>query len=399
MNNNNTRYAVLGAGNGGRAMAAHLALMGFDVNLFNRTFAHIAAIQACGGIELESNEGELRGFGKLRKTTSDIQEALTDVDMIMVVVPSSAHVDIARTCAPYLQSGQTIILHPGRTGGALEFRKTLHDLGCQADITIAETQTFIYASRAEGETQARIFRIKETVTLAALPAMRTQAVLDAICPAYPQFIDGIDVLHTSLNNIGAVFHPAITLLNAGWIEATHGGFQFYVDGVTPSVGELMDAVDRERIAVAAAMGIRAYSAIEWLETAYDSTGTNLYEAIQNQSGYYGIKAPNILQHRYISEDVPMGLVPIAAMGQRYGVSVPAMESLICLADTIHQTDYWQRGRTLGKLGIQDLSPSELTNYVREEMDIYIHPPLPLFVTEKTPVPERQNWQGDFPKAI
>jgi len=126
-----------------------------------------------------------------------------------------------------------VILHPGRTCGALEFVKSLRDNGCTADVTVAEAETFIYASRSDGPAQARIFRIKEAVPLAALPAVRTQAVLEAIRPAYPQFIDGVNVLHTGMNNMGAIFHPALTLLNAGWIEATHGDYQFYIDGVTP----------------------------------------------------------------------------------------------------------------------------------------------------------------------
>ena len=67
---------------------------------------------------------------------------------------------------------------------------------------VAEAETFIYASRAEGPAQSRIFRIKEAVPLAALPATKTQCVLDAIHPAYPQFIDGVDVLHTGLEQHG-----------------------------------------------------------------------------------------------------------------------------------------------------------------------------------------------------
>ncbi len=61
----------------------------------------------------------------------------------------------------------------------------------------------------------------------------------------------------------------------------------------------------------------------------------------------------------------MSLVPIAALGQRYGVSVRGMDSIIRLACIIHQTDYWRRGRTLDKLGIAELSVSEVTRYVNE----------------------------------
>ena len=358
-------YAVIGAGNGGKAMAAHLALMGFRVNLFNRTADRIAAIKARRGIDLENQEAEPRGFGKLAVVTSDISEALVDADLIMVVVPSSAHADIARTAAPYLRDGQIIVLHPGRTLGAIEFNKLLCDQGCTADVTVAEAETFLYASRSEGPAQARIFRIKESVPIAALPASRTAIVLDALAPAYPQFIDGVSVLHTGLNNMGAIFHPALTLLNAGRIESTNGDYQFYIEGVTPSVARVLEVLDRERVTVAAALGIRARTAMEWLEMAYNARGEDLNEAIHNQTGYYGIKAPSTLNHRYIFEDVPMSLVPIASLGQRYGVSVRGIDSIVRLACIIHRTDYWRRGRTIDKLGIDHLSVGELTQWVMD----------------------------------
>jgi opine dehydrogenase len=358
-------YTVIGAGHGGKAMTAHLALMGLHVTLYNRTFDHVAALKARGGIDLESAEGGPHGFAKLALVTSDLGEALQSAQMIMVVVPSSAHADVAKNLAPHLKDGQIIILHPGRTCGALEFAKSLHDNGCAADVTVAEAETFIYASRSDGPAQARIFRIKEAVPLAALPAVRTQAVLEAIHPAYPQFIDGVNVLHTGMNNMGAIFHPALTLLNAGWIEATHGDYQFYIDGVTPSVARVLEVLDRERVTVASSLGLRARTAMEWLQMAYNTTGEDLHEAIHNQPGYYGITAPSTLNHRYIFEDVPMSLVPIASLGQRFGVSVRGMDSIIRLACIVHRTDYWRRGRTVDKLGIGDLSVSELTRYVNE----------------------------------
>jgi opine dehydrogenase len=358
-------YTVIGAGHGGKAMAAHLALMGLRVTLYNRTPDHVAALKARGGIDLESVEGGPHGFARVAKVTSDLGEALQAAQMIMVVVPSSAHADVAKNAAPHLKDGQIVVLHPGRTCGALEFVKALHDNGCTADVTVAEAETFIYASRSDGPAQARIFRIKEAVPLAALPATRTRLVLEAISPAYPQFIDGVNVLHTGMNNMGAIFHPALTLLNAGWIEATHGDYQFYIDGVTPSVARVLEVLDRERVTVASSLGLRARTAMEWLQMAYNTTGEDLHEAIHNQPGYYGITAPSTLNHRYIFEDVPMSLVPIASLGQRFGVSVRGMDSIIRLACIVHRTDYWRRGRTVDKLGIGDLSVSELTRYVEE----------------------------------
>ena len=168
---------------------------------------------------------------------------------------------------------------------------------------------------------------------------------------------------TGLNNMGAVFHPALAMLNAGWIEATHGNFEFYVDGVTPSVARVLEVIDRERVTVASALGLRARTGLEWLELAYNATGENLYEAMHNQTGYYGIKAPPTLNHRYIFEEVPMSLVPIASFGERYGVSVNGIRSIISLGCFLHNTDFWRKGRTVEKLGVKELSIGELTHYV------------------------------------
>jgi opine dehydrogenase len=359
------RYTVVGAGHGGKAMAAHLALMGFAVTLYNRTPEHVAAIRARLGIELTSNHGGPSGFARLVCVTSVMGEALEQSDLIMVVVPSTAHAEIARNMAPHLRDGQIVILHPGRTLGAIEFYAVLRKAGCTARVIIAEAETLIYASRSEGPAQVRIFGIKEAVPLAALPATATPTVLEALAPAYPQFIHGIDVLHTGLNNMGAIFHPALTILNAGRIEATRGEFQFYMEGVTPAVARVLEVLDRERVTVAAALGIRARTALEWLQMAYSSQGEGLYEAIQNQTGYVGIMAPPTVNHRYISEDVPMSLVPIASLGQRYGVAVAGIDSIVRLGSILHRTNYWRSGRTVQKLGLEDLGVSELTHYVKE----------------------------------
>jgi len=416
MNKTETRYTVIGAGNGGKALAAHLAIMGFEVTLYNRTFENIAAIQARGGITLESQDSVgPRGFGRLACVTSEMKVAIENCDIAMVVTPAYAHYNIAREAAPYLQTGQIVVLNPGRTLGAIEFNRVLDEEGCINGVTVAEAQTFIYASRSDGPAQARIFRIKDAVPLAALPATDTPIVLEKLASAYPQFIDGGDVLQTGLNNIGAIFHPTISIFNAGWIEATKGEFQFYLDGVTPTVARLMEVLDRERVTVASAVGVRAVTAKEWLKMAYNSDGENLYEAIHNQPGYRGINAPATLSHRYLTEDIPMSLVPIVSLGNHYGVSVRGMESIIRLACIAHQTDYWRRGRTLERLGIKHLSVSELTRYVtgktKHQMPIHARRPklAPLSVTrieqarktngrKSLPLPPAFSETTSFPEA-
>ncbi len=355
-------YCVIGAGNGGVAMAGHLGLMGFRVNLYNRTDEHLAGIRWHRGIEVD---GAVKGFGPVALATSDIGAAVSGADVIMVVTPSTAHRPLAVLMAKHLRDGQIVVLNPGRTGGALELRQVLRENGCVARPVIAEAQTFIYASRRTSRHTGHIFRIKNAVPVAALPSFRTPDVLGVLENSYPQFSAGGNVLSTSMENIGAVFHPALTILNAGWIEETGGNFEYYLQGITPSVAKVLEKIDEERLAVARALGVRSVSAREWLYLSYDSPGEDLCQAIRATKSYRGIKAPQTIAHRYISEDVPMSLVPISSIGGMLGVRTPVIDMIIELGSLMHGTDYRACGRTVESLGLAGLSVKQIHVLVTE----------------------------------
>jgi opine dehydrogenase len=252
-----------------------------------------------------------------------------------------------------------VILNPGRTGGALEFYNVLKQKKLKRFPFIAEAQTFLYASRAIGPAHARIFSVKNSVPLATLPAYWIPGVLKIINRAFPQFIPGDNIFKTSFENIGAIFHPALTILNAGWIESTYGDFEYYIKGASQSVAQVLEKLDKERLDVAAALGIKVMSAKAWLYTAYSAAGNNLHEAIQDNPGYLGIKAPDRLHHRYVDEDVPMSLVPIASIGDMLKVETPTIKSIIRFASIMRGTDFWKKGRTVENLGIKGMSIKEI----------------------------------------
>jgi opine dehydrogenase len=293
-------YCVVGAGHGGLAMAGHLGFMGFPVRLWNRTPEALAPVAAAGGVHLE---GVVQGFGPVA-VRRNLAEALDGAGAVLVVVPASAHGDIARLAAPYLQDGQKVLLMPGRTAGAIEFLRTLRRHGCTADVVVGETSTFLYASRKVGPRAARIHGIKKQVLAAALPARRTRELLALLRPAFPQFLPARWVWKTSMDNIGAIFHPTVVLLNAARIESTGGSFRHYMDGITPAVAALLERLDAERVAVARAIGVGALTAREWLAEAYGVDRPTLYEAIQATPAYAGVGAPASLDTRYLWEDVP-----------------------------------------------------------------------------------------------
>ncbi|OHD74631.1 MAG: NADP transhydrogenase subunit alpha [Spirochaetes bacterium RBG_13_68_11] len=341
-------------------MAGHLGILGYGVTLYNRTADRLHGVRWHGGIKVD---GAVSGFGPVQLATSDMGEAMRGADVVMVVTPATAHRSLAALMAPHLHDGELVVLNPGRTGGALEVRKVFSDAGVSAAAVVAETQTFLYASRALSPWEAHIFRIKNANPLATLPSYWIPDALGILNGPFPQFVAGSNVLTTSLENIGAVFHPALTILNAGWIEATHGDFDYYLQGITPAVAKVLERVDAERVRVASALGIRSMSAREWLYVSYDSPGRDLYEAIRNTESYQGIRAPQSIAHRYIWEDVPMSLVPIASLGAMLGVPTPVTDMIIDLGSMLHGTDYRAAGRTAESLGLAGLTLRQIRQMV------------------------------------
>lgn len=349
------KYCVIGAGNGGIAMAGYLAMMGYTVNLYNRTYEKLLPLLKDKTINLT---GEVIGSGKLNKVTSDIGEAIEGIDVIMVTVPAMGHSQIAKEMAPYLQDGQIIVLNPGRTGGALEVYETLLRERKRNNIIVAEAQTFIYAVRSEDSTQAHIFESKNEVSLAAIPATKTNDVLQLINKVYPQFIPAKDILETSINNYGAIFHPGPTLLNSGHIDRGIP-FDYYTEGITPAVANVLEKMDSERMEIGKMLQIDTVSAVTWLYESYGGRGKGLYEAIQDTRAYKGLKAPTTIKTRYIHEDVPYSLVPMESIGNLLGVKTPAISSIIDIAECMTGKEFRKIGRTADKLGLEGLSIAEM----------------------------------------
>ncbi len=342
--------AILGAGNGAHAFAGDLALRGYPVRLYNKFENEIIALQSARGVTCE---GVIEGFGALELVTTDIAPVVADADFLFVVVPANAHAFMAEACAPHLRDDQVIILNPGRTGGALEFRNILRARGVTARVFVAEAQTLLYTCRISAPARVRITMVKHAVALAALPARDTAYVLERLQPLYPQFVAANDVLETGLDNIGAMFHPTTTILSVGRIESGVP-FEFYRD-MTPSIARVIEVMDAERLALARAFGVRAQAASEWLARSYDGiTGNTLYERIQSNAAYRGIAAPRAIDTRYIWEDVPTGLVPMVALGRIANVPMPACEGLANVACALLGRDFWGEGRNAKNLGIEGL---------------------------------------------
>ena len=342
MNSNSgiKKVFVCGAGHQGLSMAAHLALNGLEVNLWNRTQKNIQEVIDTGIIHCS---GVVNGDAKIHKASSNIEEVVSD--FVMVTTPSSAHKDVAKTLAPYVHSNMVIVLNPGRTFGAIDFAEELLKCGVTEFPQIAETQTIVYTCRRSGKNSTNIFALKNDVKIAALRGSDLELILSKMPDCLkPYFTPVKSVALTSLTNIGMVLHCAPVMMNIGWIECEKVEFKYYYDGISPSIAHFLEKIDRERQMVARAGGFEIESLKQWLERTYLVRGDNLYECIRNNDAYKEIDAPPTLNSRYIFEDVPNGLVPVEAMGQEFNVQTPNISLIIDLACSVMDTDYRAIGR-------------------------------------------------------
>ena len=127
------------------------------------------------------------------------------------------------------------------------------------------------------------------------------------------------VFQTTLQNGNPIIHPAVTLLNAALLERTGGDFLFYEEGVTESVGRLIEAVDNERLAIAAALGVTVLSEPAIGAKQGYMLEENYSTGYSTAPGFLGIAAQPQLDHRYLTEDVGYSLIFLADLAARLGV--------------------------------------------------------------------------------
>lgn len=353
------KITVIGTGNGGQAIAGWLSIQGHEVCLYGRNPQTIARLNERGTIELC---GALQGCGSPSLITNDIHKAVADAEIIMVVTTANAHRNIAETIAPDLKEGQIVILNPGRTGGALDFKRTLNECGVSEKVYVAEAQTLVYACRVVEDGVVNIIGVKDKVPVAAVPASDTDIVLAKASQIYPCFKRAENVLFTSLENIGAMFHPCVLLFNAATIER-HDVFWFYRD-MTPQVADFIEKFDQERLDVGKAYGVDLLSVSDWINYAYPGTeGNTLCEKMINNPAYYDIKSPSTIFTRQLTEDIPTGVLPILELGENAGLNMPLMRSMIDICGSLLGIDFRKNGRTLEALGLAGKTKEEIIEFL------------------------------------
>jgi opine dehydrogenase len=357
-----SKVAVVGGGAGGAAAVVELVAARHEVRFWSRAAQTLAPFKAQGGVAYDGVLGS--GLAQPQLMTCDLVAAIDAAEVILICLPTFAHRSVAFALA---QAGHSIpvVLNPGHTGGALEFRHTFRSLG-RASPPIAEFSTLTYVARKYTPACVTITGRAKSVRLAALPGGKNAA--DAGQTLFRSARIVPDVLACDLANVNMVLHSPGAVLGAAWVEATGGDFTFYVQGMTTAVARVMRTLDDERRAVARALGhelpplIEEMQAIGTVETSIHDVG-DLVAAISSGEANRKIKAPDSLQHRYYKEDFGHGLLPFTALASIANVDVPVAVSLMRIAQTFLGFDLATDGRTAERMGIAGLDRNALLKLV------------------------------------
>ena len=353
------KVAILGSGNGALAMAFEWSRAGHDIYMFDfpQFDRQIKAINAAGGI---SSEGQMEGFQPVKYAGHDIALCLKGADLVFAVGPAYATEPFGKACAPYVEKGQIFVVCPSSCLGSILFKNSLGLSIEDHSVIVADTATLPYAVRIIADGRIAVYnRLGGGVLLATLPSDRNDMVYDLLKPVHKCVEKAKNIFQTCLQNANPMLHPCITTLNAARIEGPDDFF-FYEDGVTPGVGRLLKAIDDERIALGAALGLEIESDPHISLRQGYLTEESYDHGYSKAPGFAGIKAPTQLDYRYYNEDAGFGLVLWLDLADRLGLELPNVRAMLQIVSSIMGRDYKaEKARTLDTLGLSGYSIQEL----------------------------------------
>lgn len=370
------KIAVLGAGSGGFMCAADLGSMGYEVALFSREPGRVKGVKEKGEIEVLDIDSKPTGMrGKVSLVTSDIREAVKGAQVILNPIPYFACEEYARLVAPHLEEGQ-VVVYLGKGGACLTWAKVLRELVIRKKVYLADTNTLPYGASRMGECQVRLENRTQNLILGAFPGRDVDAVAQVMETLFPathgyEIRRGQNAIDSILVDYNAITHTPPMVCNAARIElAEKPFFLFGKKENTPSVVRIIERIDRERMAIGKALGLKQWTLEEEIRMVkWNPHGENyvlpLYDAIHTPF-LEVCEGPYKLDTRHLKEDVPYGLVTYSSLGRMLGVPTPVTDAIITLSEVLLQTDFRAMGRTVEAMGIDpDWSVETLKQYLRE----------------------------------
>jgi len=378
--------AVLGGGACAQTFAAELTLTGFQVRLYElpelaaETLGEVPKTHEIelGGKQLNFKWFKREGVAKVALVTTEISEALRGAGLVIVAIPAKGHKPFFEKMIPYLEDGQIVSIFPDNFG-SLMLRHMMREKGCDVDVIIGGWSSMPYGVRMiEPGKLDCILRIRGLIC-DALPSKDGDTFFETLkgIPVFDGTVElkrGDTIVAVDLSNPNPVIHVPGSMLNVGAMEVTEmeetlgipkGKYSMYKHGMSPAVSRVQFAFYQEERKIANAMGIKMP---EYREDQFFWKGSIM--GIEYWVPFVDVIMPPIVgpdsvEHRYFTEDIPVGTVMRYHLAKEFGVDVPIIESLIRLGSVVCKRDFLKEGISPKQLGIKDLSREQIIRYVRE----------------------------------
>jgi opine dehydrogenase len=360
---NEINVGIVGGGHGGVAEAGHLAALGVNVYLYNRTVSHISEIQRTKTIVFH---GAQSGSGRLAYAGNKLDYVVRNSKVILIILPAYAHEVILRKIRRSIADGQIVVMMPGKLGGGMLAWNMLRSSGKR--ISVFEAESVVVGARRTHGNKVKILGLKKRVKIGGINrGCSKEGIRDDfryLQKLHKEFRLVSNIFQASFAEVGVVLHPVISVLNAARIE-NREDFLFYISGVTPSVGRLIENIDKERLMISRKYGIRSKSVYQTTKGYYHSPGDNIVELLHRTKTYRTVHAPNILNNRYLIDDVFMSLTVYQELGNLAGISTKHISALISLAEVVTGHDCSKFSRSLKGIGLNNLKYNAVKSQVKK----------------------------------
>lgn len=346
--------AVLGGGHGCYAAAADLSESGHTVRLWRRDAQAFQSVLDTSVITIKDEKGE-RDV-RIARPTTDIGEAVRGAQLVLIPSPAIAQADIARAMARHLTDGQVVYLPPG-TFGSYVMSEIVRATGNKARVSWAETGTLPWLTRKHGPNTIAITMRATRLPTGVYPAADAEHAYAVIRQAFPVIEPCEDALSGALMNAGPIIHPPLILMNAAPLQH-FPEWDIHNEGTQPAVRAVTSKLDNERIAIRKALG-------------YAAPHFPLSDHYENDQWMYGDSHKKLVDsgdwrehidlhtHRYMVEDTVLGLAFLASVADWVKCDAPVAKGLLAIAGAILGRDLRESERTLGALGLAQLTPQAM----------------------------------------
>jgi len=353
------KVAIVGAGSIAFGTAAFLEQQGHAVTLWSpsgertKTLARGEALTASGAVEGAFHPA----------VASGPEQLVAGAAAIVIALPAYGHKQVFDRIAPFITSAQTVIVSSHASFGALYLSRLLAARGIV--VPIVAWGTTLVSGRQESPVAVRVNTVRKAIDLATVPAARSADGL-AVCRALfgDRFVDRGSLLAIALSNLNPQNHMGIALGNMTRMERGESWSQG--QNVTPKVGRLLEELDGERLAIAGALGLEVRTIFQHFHLSFHVPISSISQMNQEMhAAGNGGTGPATADSRYVTEDVPFGLVVTARIGRLAGRPAGLHEAGVRIFSAMYGRDFAAENDLLAALALDSMSLADLQKLCRD----------------------------------